>query len=128
MAFHFVSIKAMRTKGEPRKKAIYFSAFLINTKGSSSVRKEVRETSIVEHSVSKVHFWSKKYKFLISLKNGQFLFLCQKWLFSKYLNFRAKIGQKLSFYGFIFGNFWSKSQFLVKIAIFGLKVLIFDTF
>ena len=34
------------------------------------------------HSVSNVHFLSKNYKFLESLKNGQFLFLCQSWLFS----------------------------------------------
>ena len=30
------------------------------------------------HSVSKVHFLFKNYKFLKSLENGQFLFLCQK--------------------------------------------------
>ena len=29
------------------------------------------------HSVSKVHFLCKKYEFLNSLKNGQFLFMCQ---------------------------------------------------
>ena len=29
------------------------------------------------HSVSKVHFLFKNYKFLKSLKNGQFLFLCK---------------------------------------------------
>ena len=46
------------------------------------------------HSVSKFHFWSRNYKFWKSLKNHQFLFLCQNWLFLagktwKYLNFRA---------------------------------------
>ena len=33
------------------------------------------------HSVSKVHFLYKNYKFLNSLKNGQFLYLFQNWLF-----------------------------------------------
>ena len=33
------------------------------------------------HSVSKFHFWSKKSKFLKSFVSGQFLFLCQSWLF-----------------------------------------------
>ena len=33
------------------------------------------------HSVSKFHFWSKNYKSWKNLKNFQFLFLCQNWLF-----------------------------------------------
>ena len=33
------------------------------------------------HSVSKLHFLSKNYKSLKNLKNGQFLFLSQNWLF-----------------------------------------------
>ena len=34
-------------------------------------------TILYLHSVSKFQFWSKNYKFLKSLKNGQFWFLCQ---------------------------------------------------
>ena len=34
-----------------------------------------------DHSVSKVHFWSKNYKFLKSFEKWSMLFLCQNWLF-----------------------------------------------
>mgnify|MGYP007023062803 CR=1 FL=1 len=36
------------------------------------------------HSVAKVPFFVQKYKFLKSLKNCQFLFYCQNWLFYIY--------------------------------------------
>ena len=79
------------------------------------------------HSVSKVQFLFKNYKFLKSLKNGQFLFVYQNWLFLavKIRNswiFAPKIGQKMPFHGFNLSNFSSKSRFC------GPKVLIFDTF
>ena len=34
-----------------------------------------------DHSVSKVHFWSKNYKFYKSFEKWSILFLCQNWLF-----------------------------------------------
>ena len=73
------------------------------------------------HSVAKVPFFVQKYKFLKSLKNCQFYFCAKIDYFSGekskyYLNFRAKIGQKLSSHAFnlaILGqnrNYWPKNS------------------
>ena len=81
---------------------------------------------ILYHSVSKFHFLFKNYKFLKSLKNGQFLFLCQKLSISsgeifKKIQFSRQNWSKIVISWFFWG------QFSIKIAIFGLIVLV-DTF
>ena len=75
------------------------------------------------HSVSKFHFLAKNYKFSKSLQNGQFLFLCQNWLFlavkkNRLWIFTPKLESKIVISWFYLGNFcgqnrvdfWSKSS------------------
>ena len=70
-----------------------------------------REPSYEIHNVSKFHFWSKNYKIFKSLKIGQFLFLCQNWLFLAVKNskciwiFAPKLVKNCHFMVLIWGNF-----------------------
>ena len=71
------------------------------------------------HSVSKVQFLFKKYEILKSLKNGQFLFVYQNWLFLavKIRNswiFAPKIGQKCHFMDLIWAILVQNLDFVAQ--------------
>ena len=72
---------------------------------------------ILYHSVSKFHFLFKNYKFLKSLENGQFLFLCQKLsissgeIFKKKSIFAPKLVKNCHFMIFLGSIFYQNRDF-----------------